>query len=50
MRPGVTATTGGVGNPAAIWPLAAQVIPTLLLYPIANWLIERFDDGDTRFR
>ena len=39
-----------VGNPAAIWPLVAQVVPTLLLYPVANWLIERFDDGDTRFR
>lgn len=37
-------------NPPAILPVLGQVIPTLLLYPVAHWLIERFDDGDTRFR
>ena len=38
------------GNPPAILPVVGQVTPTLLLYPLAHWLIERFDDGDTRFR
>jgi rod shape-determining protein MreD len=27
-----------------------QVVPTLLLFPFANCMIERFDDGDVRFR
>lgn len=27
-----------------------QVLPTLLLFPAAGWMIERFDDGDVRFR
>ena len=26
-----------------------QFLPTLLLFPAANWLIERFDDGEVRF-
>jgi rod shape-determining protein MreD len=38
------------GNPPAILPLIGQITPTLMLYPAANWLLERFDDGDTRFR
>lgn len=29
---------------------AVQVIVTLALFPIAAWLLERFDDGDVRFR
>ncbi|NBB65978.1 hypothetical protein GVN18_42705 [Pseudomonas sp. ODNR1LW] len=37
-------------NPPAILSLIGQIIPTLILYPIADWLLERFDDGDTRFR
>ncbi len=37
-------------NATAILPLVGQVAPTLLLYPIANWMLERFDDGDIRFR
>lgn len=37
-------------NPPAILSLIGQVVPTLILYPIADWLLERFDDGDTRFR
>lgn len=31
---------------AVLW----QMIPTLLLFPLAGWLIERFDDADVRFR
>lgn len=38
------------GNAPAILSLIGQIVPTLLLYPIADWMIERFDDGDTRFR
>ena len=37
-------------NAPALLPLIAQVLPTLLLFPIANWMLERFDDGDIRFR
>ncbi|QYC11591.1 hypothetical protein [Brevundimonas nasdae] len=38
------------GNPPAILSLVLQVLPTLLLYPAVDWLLERFDDSDTRFR
>lgn len=38
------------GNAPSLLALFGQVIPTLLLFPAANWLIERFDDGDTRVR
>jgi rod shape-determining protein MreD len=34
----------------ALVPLIAQIAPTLMLYPVANWMLERFDDGDIRFR
>lgn len=27
-----------------------QLLPTILLFPAAGWLIQRFDDGDVRFR
>jgi rod shape-determining protein MreD len=37
-------------NAPSILALLGQVIPTLLLFPIAAWMIERFDDGDLRFR
>ncbi len=30
--------------------LLGQLIPTLLLFPVSNWMIERFDDGDMRLR
>ena len=38
------------GNAPSILSLAGQMIPTLLLFPIADWMIQRFDDGDLRFR
>ena len=38
------------GNAPSILALLGQMIPTLLLFPVASWLIERFDDGETRFR
>lgn len=37
-------------NAPSLLALLAQVIPTLLLFPISAWMIERFDDGDLRFR
>jgi len=39
-----------VGQAPSLWATAGQVLPTLILFPIADWLIQRFDDGDTRFR
>lgn len=38
------------GNAPSILALLGQVIPTLLLFPLADRLIERFDDGDVRVR
>ncbi|WP_346426496.1 hypothetical protein [Brevundimonas naejangsanensis] len=38
------------GNGPSLLAMAGQVIPTLLLFPLADWLIERFDDADVRFR
>ncbi|WP_339932217.1 hypothetical protein [uncultured Brevundimonas sp.] len=41
-----------VGAPTAPSLLAtiAQIVPTLLVFPLAHIMIERFDDGDVRFR
>jgi rod shape-determining protein MreD len=39
-----------VRNPPSLLALFWQVVPTLLLFPAADWMIQRFDDGDTRFR
>ncbi len=39
-----------VGTPPSLLALVGQVAPTLLLFPCADWLIQRFDDGDVRFR
>ncbi len=38
------------GNGASLFAVAGQVIPTLLLFPFAAQMIERFEDGDVRFR
>lgn len=38
------------GNAPNLLALAGQVVPTVLLFPLADWLIQRFDDGDVRFR
>lgn len=43
----VTATAGMAPNLVSV---AFQIVPTLLLFPFANAMIERFDDGDVRFR
>lgn len=38
------------GNAPSILALIGQIVPTLLLFPVADWLVQRFDDGDVRFR
>lgn len=43
-------TTLIAGTPPSLLSLIGQVVPTLLLFPFANSMIERFDDGDVRFR
>ncbi len=37
-------------NAASLLALLGQLIPTLLLFPFADRMIERFEDGDVRFR
>ena len=37
-------------NPPSILALIGQIVPTLLLFPFADRMIERFEDGDVRFR
>ncbi|WP_292051557.1 MULTISPECIES: hypothetical protein [unclassified Brevundimonas] len=36
-------------NAPAIMPLVGQMLPTLLLFPVADWLMQKFDDNDVRF-
>jgi rod shape-determining protein MreD len=38
------------GNAPSVFGLFGQMIPTLVLWIAAHWMIERFDDGDVRFR
>ncbi|WP_309627693.1 hypothetical protein [Brevundimonas sp.] len=38
------------GRAPSLLALLGQVVPTLLLFPAADWMIQRFDDGDVRFR
>ena len=38
------------GRAPSLLALLGQVVPTLLLFPVADWMIQRFDDGDVRFR
>lgn len=37
-------------NPPSVLALLGQIAPTLLLFPFANSMVERFEDGDVRFR
>ena len=37
-------------NPPSLLSLIGQIVPTLLLFPFADRMIERFEDGDVRFR
>ena len=43
-------TTLSLGNAPSLPAVLGQVVPTLLLFPLADWLIQRFDDADVRFR
>ncbi|MGO4410996.1 MULTISPECIES: hypothetical protein [unclassified Brevundimonas] len=45
-----TIVTLDAGNSPNILAVLGQVVPTLLLFPLADWLIQRFDDADVRFR
>jgi rod shape-determining protein MreD len=38
------------GNSPSILAMAGQWLPTVLLYPLADRLITRFEDADPRFR
>ncbi|WP_296819751.1 hypothetical protein [Brevundimonas sp.] len=38
------------GMPPSLISLFWQIVPTVLLFPLANIMLERFDDGDLRFR
>lgn len=40
----------GAQNAPSILSFLGMLIPTLLLFPLADRMIERFDDGDMRFR
>lgn len=42
--------TLNAGRAPSLLSLLGQVVPTLLLFPVADWMIQRFDDGDMRFR
>lgn len=42
--------TLATGQAPSLLSLVGQVVPTLLLFPAADWMIQRFDDGDVRFR
>ena len=37
-------------NAPSLIALAGQIAPTLLLFPFANHMVDRFEDGDVRFR
>ena len=38
------------GNAPSLLAVAGQWLPTVLLYPLADRLINRFEDADPRFR
>lgn len=42
--------TAHSGNAPSLLSLVGQVTPTLLLFPVAAWMLDRFDDGEVRFR
>ncbi|HEY1224816.1 MAG TPA: hypothetical protein VGE54_06280, partial [Brevundimonas sp.] len=50
LSAGYIIATLGSGNAPSVLAFLMFVLPTLLLFPLADRLIERFDDGDTRFR
>jgi rod shape-determining protein MreD len=50
LSAGYIISTISSANAPSILAFLGFLIPTLLLFPLADRLIERFDDGDTRFR
>lgn len=50
LSAGYIITTIASSNAPSVLAYLMFVLPTLLLFPLADRLIERFDDGDTRFR
>ncbi len=50
LSAGYIIATLGSANAPSVLAFLMFVLPTLLLFPLADRLIERFDDGDTRFR
>lgn len=38
-----------INNAPGALALAGQMIPTLLLFPLADWFVQKFDDNDVRF-
>lgn len=38
-----------LGNAPSIMSLLGQILPTVLLFPVADWLMQKFDDNDVRF-
>ncbi|MBX7249152.1 MAG: hypothetical protein K1X35_08950 [Caulobacteraceae bacterium] len=45
-----TFVTLDAGSPPSLVGGFLQMAATMALFPVANYLIERFDDGDVRFR
>lgn len=46
---GYIVTAFRLGNAPAVLPLVGQMLPTILLFPVADWLMQKFDDNDVRF-
>ena len=42
--------TADAGAPPSLVAVGWQYLATLLLFPFARWLIERYEDADVRFR
>lgn len=38
------------GRAPSLIALLWQIVPTLVFFPAADWMVQRFDDGDVRFR
>ncbi|WP_297799717.1 rod shape-determining protein MreD [uncultured Brevundimonas sp.] len=38
-----------LNNAPSVMALIGQMLPTLLLFPVADWLVQKFDDNDVRF-
>jgi rod shape-determining protein MreD len=50
MAAGYALTMMNGGSAPSIWAVAWQFLPTVVLYPFAHRLIDRFEDADVRFR